>query len=51
MGMDMLHTAFTGAHPVVTALLAVLEDGGEMLSVALACALALILYRHPTIAG
>jgi hypothetical protein len=32
-------------------LLPILEDGGEMLSIGLACALALLLYRHPAIAG
>lgn len=51
MGIDMAHVAFSGTNAVVSALLAILEDGGEMLSIGLACALALLLYRHPSIAG
>ena len=48
IGIDMVHVASSG--PVASALMAVLEDGGEMLSIGLACALALLLYRHPALA-
>jgi hypothetical protein len=51
IGLDILHVAFAQTGTALYALFAVLEDGGEMLSIGLACALALLLYRHPTIAG
>jgi hypothetical protein len=51
IGIDMFHVAFSQTGTGLYALLAVLEDGGEMLSIGLACALALLLYRHPAIAG
>jgi hypothetical protein len=51
IGIDMAHIAFTQTGTGLYALLGVLEDGGEMLSIALALALALLLYRHPAIAG
>ena len=51
IGIDMAHIAFTQTGTGLYALLGVLEDGSEMLSIALALALALLLYRHPAIAG
>ena len=51
IGIDMAHIAFAQTGTGLYALLGVLEDGGEMLSIALAFALALLLYRHPAIAG
>jgi hypothetical protein len=50
IGIDMAHIAFFQPRTGLYALLGVLEDGGEMLSIALAFALALLLYRHPAIA-
>jgi hypothetical protein len=51
IGIDMAHIAFAQTGTGLYALLGVLEDGGEMLSIALAFVLALLLYRHPAIAG
>lgn len=51
VGIDMAHIAFFQTGTGLYALLGILEDGGEMLSIALAFALALLLYRHPAIAG
>jgi hypothetical protein len=51
IGIDMIHVAFSNTSAVAFVLLPILEDGGEMLSIGLACALALLLYRHPAIAG
>lgn len=50
IGIDMIHMAVSQPRTGLSALLAVLEDGGEMLSLASACAVALLLYRHPAIA-
>jgi hypothetical protein len=49
-GVDMLHVAFETAWPGAYLLFMVVEDGGEMLAVALACAAALLLYRRSTAA-
>ena len=51
IGIDMIHMALSQQGTGLYAVLAVLEDGGEMLSIGLASALALLLYRHPAIAG
>jgi hypothetical protein len=47
----MIYVMFSPTSAVASALLPILEDGGEMLSIGLACALALLLYRHPIIAN
>ena len=48
--VDMLHAAFGTAWRGTHFLFIVVEDGGEMLAVALACAAALLLYRWSTAA-
>ncbi len=50
IGVDMLHVALSEPGAALYGLLAIIEDGGEMLSIALACAIALLLYRHPALA-
>jgi hypothetical protein len=47
--VDMLHMAAVPRSPSATAILTVVEDGGEMLSVALALAFSLLLHRHLTL--
>ncbi len=49
--VDMLHIALGQLGTRLYKLLPIIEDGGEMLSMGLACAIALLLYRHPIIAG
>lgn len=51
VGVDMVHMKVSEPGAVFHDVLGVIEDGGEMLSIALACGLALLLYRHPTTAG
>ncbi len=50
VSVDMLHVAFGTAWPGANLLFMVVEDGGEMLAVALTCAAALLLYRRSTAA-
>ena len=50
IGIDMLHVALSEPGATLYGLLAIVEDGGEMLSIGLACALAYVLYRHPDLA-
>lgn len=51
VGVDMIHTRVSEPGAVLHDVLGIIEDGGEMLSIALACGLALLLYRHPATAG
>ncbi len=51
IGVDMLHVALSHPGAALYGMLAILEDGGEMLSIGLTCAVALLLYRHPALAG
>lgn len=51
MGIDMLHVGLVDAGTPAYLIFALVEDGGEMLAIGLALAVALVLYRHPVVAS